>query len=224
VWIFRDLRSSAREQPPRRPPLGRHRSPPIPSRHSLLLYSPLVVAGGDCRRPARPPRMAAVGRFSGISPLFGLPVLRSERVLCRAVQVPAAGVAGAGVVPRAVVFLVPGFIGGLCSTVQHLVLQVQPGDGLATSVGGGGAAPFRLWTHVVVGQELGGGRAPRGVGFCGTWAGYALSSWRWRPVAVVSMAVWGSCRRRGAALSSLSPLPSPYDIVYCCGRGISEST
>jgi|UPI00022185C4 hypothetical protein len=32
---------------------------------------------------------------------------------------------------------------GLCSAVQHLVLQVQPGDGLAASAGGGGAAPFR---------------------------------------------------------------------------------
>jgi hypothetical protein len=162
--------------------------------------------------------MAAVGRFSGISPLFGLPVLRSEQVLCRAVQVPAAGVAGAGVVPRTVVFLVPGVIGGLCSTVQHLVLQVQPGDGLATSVGGGGSAPFRLRTHVVVGLELGGGRAPRGVGFCGMWAGYALNSWRWRPVAVVSMAVWGSCRRRGATLSSLPPLPLRHCLLLWAGR------
>ena len=56
--------------------------------------------------------MAAAGRFSGISPSFGLPVLRSERGLCRAVQVPIAGVAGAGVVPCAVVFLVPGVMGG----------------------------------------------------------------------------------------------------------------
>jgi hypothetical protein len=75
------------------------------------------------------------------------------------------GVAGAGVVPHAVVFLVPGVVGGLCSVVQHLVLQVHPGDGLAASTGGGGAAPFRRRTHGVVGLELAGGRAPPGVGF-----------------------------------------------------------
>lgn len=71
---------------------------------------------------------------------------------------------------------------------------------------------------------MGGGRAPRGVGFCGVWAGSALSSWHWRPVVVVSMAVWGSCRRCGTTLSSLPPLPSPHDIVYCCGRGVSRAT
>ncbi|KAL5676177.1 hypothetical protein ACJX0J_012308, partial [Zea mays] len=70
------------------------------------------------------------------------------------------GVTGAGAVPRAV----------LCSAVQHLVLQVQPGDGLAASAGGGGAAPFRRRTHGVVGLELAGGRAPRGVGFVASGA------------------------------------------------------
>jgi hypothetical protein len=38
--------------------------------------------------------MAAAGRFSGISPSFAVPVFRSEWVLCRAAQVPAAGLLG----------------------------------------------------------------------------------------------------------------------------------
>lgn len=51
-----------------------------------------------------------------------------------------------------------------------MVLQVQPGDGLVASAGGGGAAPFRRRTHGVVGLELAGGRAPRGVGFVACFA------------------------------------------------------
>jgi hypothetical protein len=60
---------------------------------------------------------------------------------------------------------------------------VQPGDGLAASAGGGGAAPFRRRTHGVVGLELAGGRAPRGVGFvaCGLdLPSIAGAGGRWR--------------------------------------------
>jgi hypothetical protein len=50
------------------------------------------------------------------------------------------------------------------------------------------------------------------------WAGSALNSWRWRPVAAASMAVWGSGRRCGAALSSLPPLPSRPCLLLWAGR------
>jgi hypothetical protein len=38
------------------------------------------------------------------------------------------------------------------------------------------------------------------------------------------MAVWGSGRCCGATLSSLPPLPSPHDLVFCFGRGVSRAT
>jgi hypothetical protein len=50
------------------------------------------------------------------------------------------------------------------------------------------------------------------------WAGSALSNWRWRLVTVASMAVWGLCRRCGAALSSLPPLPSRPCLLLWAGR------
>jgi hypothetical protein len=99
---------------------------------------------------------------------------------------------------------------------------VQPGDRLAASAGGGGAAPFRRWTHGVVGLELAGGCAPRGVGFvaCGPdLPSTAGAGGRWR------LRRWRFGARAGAVVQrSLLCHPSPHGLVYCCGRGVSRAT
>jgi hypothetical protein len=153
--------------------------------------------------------MAAAGRFSGISPSFALSVFRSERVLCRAAQVPAAGLLGRAQSPAPSSSLSLASSGAVLggSTFGPALLQVQPGDGLAASAGGGGAAPFRRRTHGVVGLELAGGRAPRGVGFvaCGPdLPSTAGAGGRWR------LRRWRFGARAGAVVRrSLLCHPSP---------------
>ncbi|ONM58717.1 uncharacterized protein [Zea mays] len=72
--------------------------------------------------------MAAAGRFSGISPSFALSVFRSERVLCRAAQVPAAGLLGRAQSPAPSSSLSLASSGAVLggSTFGPALLQVQP--------------------------------------------------------------------------------------------------